>query len=246
MSETNNKQQNNTERKPFRIMIDEHPKFPGTSKSAYIISDDLCKLTSEVFKSAFDDFEGCRFEVEQNGLYYVTLFFNHGDYGKDATVACERIDSTQHTGSRIIDRSRSIDARIKHGDRYYLTEDGKDVISTLLIPSAYNRGNIKWGNIVYEFAEQNPYGMYNTNPYNVNQYTAVRFIDPSRLVSLIYGRKNGDDTFEYAAELAATLPGYQGANTSGKYVLNVTQADVQEIEKLASKLGINQNTQMIR
>lgn len=247
MNETKNKQQNNAGRQTYKITIDEHPKFPATSKSAFIMTHDLCKKASEVFNSTFADYEGCFFEVDPNGLFYVTLVFNHGEYG-DEVVACKRGGIEKSSGYKLLDRSRSIDNRIKHGDRYLITEDGKDIIAPLLLSNYFNNGNINWSRIVGDYSENRSAGYSQYNFYNAPQLTQIKFIDVNRLIGLIYGRKIGDEKFEYMAQLTGALHGgnFANPNINGEYVLTVTQADVEEVNNLASKLGMNMGSKIIR
>ena len=48
----------NTERERFEIELDENLVFPSIADTAYMTSVELCKLTSELFKNIFADYEG--------------------------------------------------------------------------------------------------------------------------------------------------------------------------------------------
>lgn len=231
-------QNEETKRKKYEIELEKPVDLPAIAKTAYLSSNDLCKMVSELFKAAFADFEGCFFDAT-NGEPSVSLLFNHGKYDEDAVTACERVGGKM-SGSSLIDRTRNRDRQMIEGDRYYLTEDGKDVISTLLTGRAFNNGNPNWKMLVSEWQDRSVSTMYNYG--QTPQYTKVSNISLQRLCSLIFGKKNEDNDYvEY--DVRVTMPltamGYpQNMNMNKNYLLTITVVSSNEVAKVYEKLGL--------
>ena len=221
------------------LIVNEEPAIlPTIAKTAYLSSNEFCKLTSELFKGVFADSEGCFFEAG-NGEPTISLLFNHGQYDKDAVVACELLGG-QASGSSIIDRTRNRDRQMMDGDRYYLTEDGKDACKSLLIPRLYNNGNPNWRSIVGEWSDNSVVNFYNMGQRP--QYTKVSGISLSRLCGLLFGNKDENGEYvEYDVRIATALTpaGYpqNGMNMNVNYMLSITVVSSAEVAKIYEKLG---------
>lgn len=229
-------QNNENKREKFVINVDEPIEFETIAKTAYYSSADFCKMVSELFSSVFADYEGCLFDASTNGVASVSLIFNHGNYDDGATVATEKMGG-KTSGSSIIDRSRIRDRQMSEGDRYYLTDDGKDAITPLLNPVAYNNGNPNWRHIVSEFQDNSNGSYYNYG--RGTQFTKVSNISLSKLCGLIFGKKNknGDD-LEYDVKLAAPMVNqYQPNGITGNYMLTITSISAEVVESLYRKMG---------
>lgn len=236
MSDQNKKE--TEKRKEFKIEVKEHAELPAIAKTAYISSNDFCKLTSELFKGVFADSEGCFFEAG-NGEPTVSLLFNHGQYDEGAVLACE-LAGGKASGSSILDRTRNRDRQMTEGDRFYLTEDGKDAIKNLLTSRLYNNGNPNWRAIVGEWTDRSVVNYYNMG--QIPQYTKVAGISLSRLCGLIFGNKSEDGEFvEYDVRIATALTpvGYpqNGMNMNVNYMLAITVVSSAEVAKIYEKLG---------
>ena len=215
------------------IQVQEPEPFEAIAESKYITSNDFCKLVSELFKSAFADYEGCTFNVGNGGEPSISLIFNHGNYSDDDIVACHR--TTNEVGSTVIDRTRSRDRFQRDGDRYYLTEDGINTITPLLIPRMYNNGKPDWKRITGEFVDRNNYNYYNAP--QLPQYTKVDFIDIRRLSSLIFGSTTADgDKVEYDFRIIFNPTNNQYGMTPN-YLLDISRVGANEVKKIYEKLG---------
>lgn len=228
-------------RDKFVIEVEEHEPFEATAATKYITSNELCKVVSELFKGVFADYEGCRFETSTGGEPTITLYFNHGRYDENATVACHIAGRNDGDGSTVIRNIRRRDIQMREGDRYHLTDDGKDAIMDLLTPRAYNNGKPNWGNIVQDIMDRTPTSYY--MPANqIPQYTRVNFIDIRRLCGLIYGKNIDNDQMDYQVSIATPLNqmnfGMNGMQMGAtNYVLTITRASLKEVTKMYEKLG---------
>lgn len=231
--------ENEVKRDKFEIKLDEHVDFGAIASSKYITSNDLAKLTSELFKCVFADYEGALFEVNGNEPT-MSLIFNHGEYAEGSVRACERV-SSKTVGSTVIDRGRARDSLIKDGDRYYLTDDGKDVVTDLVVRRLYNNGNPDLRKVVSEFTDRGPVNSYFVQ--NQPQYTKVSYISLDRLCGLLFGTENEDgERYEYDVRIAAPInPGYNaygGMSVSTNYVLNITRVGAKELSEFCNKIGL--------
>lgn len=228
-------QNEETKREKFVITVDEPVKFDTIAKTSYLSSNDFCKMVSELFSAVFADFEGCIFDANTNGMATVSLLFNHGDYGDDAIVATEK-SGGRNSGNSIIDRSRNRDRQMSEGDRYNLTDNGKDVIESLLTPQAYNNGKPNWRVVVSEVVDYSNGGFYGYG--RGTQLTKVSNISLSKLCELIFGKKVDGDYFEYDVRLAAPMTNnYQANGIVGNYILTITCVSSEVVADLYKKMG---------
>ena len=230
-----------TERKPFVIELKEHVPFDGIASTKYITSSTFLHLTSVLFKSVFADFEGCVFEASGQGEPTVSLIFNHGKYGENDVVACERA-SGKAIGNAVVDRMRNRDRQMTEGDRYFLTEDGKDAFTPLIHPKYFKDGKPSWKSIISEWNDMTPQTYY-TSYGNVPQYTKVSGLQLSKIAALLYGFKDdnssSDDYFEYDVRIMGTLNGQFNVpmTRNANYLMTITKVSKAEVENVYRELG---------
>lgn len=232
------KNQNEKEsREKFKIIVDDLEVEPGVAQTNYVLSSEIQQKISELFKSVFADYEGCIFEVS-NGEPTISLLFNRKKYDEDERVGSYRIG--EKSGSSVIDRRRNQDRQMQEGDRYYLTDDAKDVVSDLLIPRLYNNGNINWKLIVSDYQERNQNNYY-MMPNQIPVYTKVSGLSLNRILNanLLEGFASKDkdgNKVEHGATLAAPL-NYMNYQQGSVYVLTITTITVNNLNKIYEKLG---------
>lgn len=229
-----NDQKTENKREPYVIKVDQHQPFDAIAQTKYITSNELCRLTSELFRGVFEDYEGCIFETN-NGEASMTLVFNHGKYDENATVAC-RLGNAQSSGNSVIDRTRTRDYIVRDGNKYLLTEDGKDAITPLLVPRIWNNGNPNWSRIVSDWVDRNMMNAFSIQ--QLPQYTKVSYIDLRQLCRLIFGSTDGDDNVDYSVLIMSTLTPYAALGKMNvNYMLNITRASSKEVAAAYEKLG---------
>jgi len=236
MSENNaqNAQEQNVDRKPYKIEFDQRPALDYVGKSCYITSDELCRTTNEIFREIFADYEGCQFEVTQ-GEPTMNLFFNHAKYDEGAHTAVS-MGNVANTGNDTLNRIRLRDQSMKNGDRYYITDDGKDILTKLLTNRFYNNGKPNWAQLVAETVDRNPYNLY--MPQQLPQFTKIRQIDLGRLVGYIYGRKDRDGSdIEYMVHNAGAINPMMANVPAKNFMLVVTAVLSDNVKALYEKLG---------
>lgn len=235
-----------TKREPYKISID-HPKFMADYEGKFVTSLELCQMTRDIFKAAFADFYGCKFEFLQGtGVPMITLLFSHVDSPEGQAVATER-SSAKTTGSSVIDKTRSRDHLLKEGDRYVLTEDGLDVIKPLLLPQFYNKGKVDPKRFVSAVSDINQTSMF--AQANAVQLTQVSGIDPKKIAAMIWGDRDEDGLVDYGITVLKDLslngmafPGMLPKN----FVLKIDRAHTETIMKTYEKFSINTGSNIVR
>lgn len=240
-------QETKKERKPFVINVDEPVAFNAIAETKFITSNDLCQMVSELFRNIFADFEGCIFEYDNNFGPSLALVFNHGKYDEDAILACERA-SGKTVGSTVIDRTRTRDYFTREGDRYQLTEDGRDAVKSLLINRMYNNGSPNFKSIVSEYVDRNAANMWNQG--NLPQYTKVSYIDIRKVCCLIFGDKDDNNVpVDYEILVRSSMNQnsmYGGIPAYQNYMLNIIRASLAETQKIYEKIGLGSGTAIVR
>jgi len=230
--------ENETNREPYALDF-EPVDFNPIGAFKLTTSSDLGKLANEVFSAGFEDYEGIIFEPGVNGSEPTfELIFNHGKYADDAVVGVKSAIAADNSGSNNpLDRIRRMDNIYANGAKYIATEDLKDIVTKLLVPSLYKGGNIKWGQIVVEYAERSQYQMYNPNAST--QYTKIRGISAKRLAAYLFGSKTENDTYDYEVRvIGQSTAGLMGGKSSN-WVLQISRASLAEVTELYKAYGFN-------
>jgi hypothetical protein len=236
MSEVSKTTDNDSKREPYKVEIDPID-FEQDCSLKFVRSTDLCRLANEYFRAAFADFEGSTFSVDQ-GYATISLYFNHKEV--DGVRAVERA-AGKTVGNTIMDKTRGRDLQYKEGDRYHITDDGADIIKSLLIPRLYNNGKPNWKNIVVDITDRTSMNVFRMQ--QPNQLTKISGIDPRQICALIYGKKdNNGEYIDYGIEIKANLDiraGLIPGNQAPDYVLAVTRAFNGNLQKTYEKFGLN-------
>jgi hypothetical protein len=209
--------------------------FEADAEVKFLTSNELSKLTNEYYHAAFADYEGCIFEMSQ-GAPSITLYFNHPKHVENAIYACDTLTNVK-VGNSVLDRLNAYDRQVKEGDRYHLTEDGKDIIKPLLVRRLFgNGGNVNWGNITSEVIDKATANYY--QPANAQHLTKVTGIDPCAVCAILFGTADEEGSLDYGIEVKADLSMRNGfGNQHPNYVLSVTKAHNDVISKTYEKLG---------
>ena len=222
-----------------KLVVEVNPeKFIGDGSFKYVTSVELCQYANEYFAAIFEDYEGSTFDYTPGSVPYISLYFNHiVDRQEGKIYACDRLTG-KGSGNTIIDRSRRRDNQLQNGDRYYLTDDGKDIIIPMLLPRLFNGGKPDLKRIVTDVYDvPSGYGYFGNQ--GATQNTKVVGIDIKKIAAIKWGSKDPDtgDVYDYGFEIKGNSGrGIPGANAV--HILTITQANNTELETTYSKLGI--------
>jgi hypothetical protein len=114
----------------LEINVDQHLKFGAISDMAYMSSVEFCELVSKAFKRIFVDFEGCRLvPIPSTNQLQMQFYFNHKELPVTEGMyrACTKDGKTEAANSTLA-AIRRRDHLLNVGDRYFLTDDGKECI----------------------------------------------------------------------------------------------------------------------
>ena len=132
-----------------------------------------------------------------------------------------------------------------HGDRYFVTAEGQATLAPLLLNNntTFKNGAPQWGKICSEVADPASQNMF----YNARQqYTVISFIDPVKIIELVYGTEATDETgnilrWVYNIRLVNSIPtlGNRNANSPANWMLAIDRISEEETEKLARRYGLS-------
>lgn len=238
MGKTTGSNNDANEKKDIKIAVLEHEPFMPITDSMFITSTEFCEKVSALFKSIYSDCQGCAFEINQQGLAFISVFFNHNEAQDEIRKAAvsRNLGTDSNLQNETVRRIRSNDSRNRYGDRYYLTEDGKTGIDDFLFDHLINRntGKIDWSKIVADVSQPSQY--FNQRPI---AYTKVSMLDPRKLATLIYGDtdENGDK-LEYAVQVKKNIPQGYGGNFQPIWVLEICRVFEKSLINVCNALGI--------
>lgn len=253
MSEENKVVVENTEQKnePKKSLLEitEHEDFDPIVGVKYLSATEFCETVSSIFKVVFADFEGCLLGgVSQSNQIEIKLYFNHNPQNENSgrPVCCSKEVDADGTKNAMLAGYRRYNNRMINGDRYFVTEEGKATIAPLLLENRalLNRnGNLDWSKICSEVTDNGSQWVYDPTKL---QYTMLSYIDPTRLVELIYGTETTDATGEkhrwvYNVRVLHSMPSiYLNHNNDDpmSWMLGIDRISEQETEKLAARYGL--------
>jgi hypothetical protein len=249
-TETAEEQKVDNRKDSAHIVFDEPIPFKANADVKYLSSISFLQEVSTVMHSAYADFEGCKLVPMKDGNCYIIFYFNHNVYPEDTDkiIACTAESPSIKAKNNTLRAIRLADSYRTNGEKYYLTDDGKSSIADLLIPGNLvfePSGAVKWNKVVADVADpQHPAYMY--GPRGVQVLTAVSYIDPSRIASLMYGDGRADDSsapqWEYVVKCHNSLMPNRGqfGQIYGGMMLSITKISVEETNRLARDLGFQQ------
>lgn len=246
MNRTDAQKQNNEVQS--LLSIEEHEEFDPIFGSKYISAKELCETTSSIFKQVFGDFEGCVLGgITGTNQLEIKLYFNHANNNPDMAKCCSKEIDDEGTKNSLLLKTRRYNSRMTQGDRYFVTEEGKATLAPLLVNSKallQNNGTINWGKICSEVADTST--QYDFVQMR-QQYTAISFIDPVKIIELVYGTESTDETgathkWVYNLRVANSIPTLaiqQNVNSPMNWMLCIDRISEEETEKLARRYGFS-------
>lgn len=241
MSEENVTKNEAVKREPYTFS-DLNLEFVPDEASKYMTSKEFAEEVTNLFKQLFGDWYGAKFLVTQTGVPMINLYFQHVDPNSPHTapLACT-LSADKSTGATVIDRNRRRDFQRTDGDRYWLTDDGKDVIKHMLYSNYYNGGKVEWKKIMNEITERTSSSFYAPNGI---QLTEITGIDPARVASRIWGKKDSEGSdIDYMVQVVKNLsanPTYFGMQQNPIYVIRLSKAYGSNLTETYRRLGLGE------
>ena len=246
-STNNNGSKENQQEQKLTAQINiESCEMESLTKNKLITTRDLGRMVNKVFRTAMPEYEGSR--VYPEGYSVVAdIFFaertQNTDFSNGKIKVLQRRDVQDKNGKRkassIID---SYNSRNKTSNAYELTQQGRDALSEFIDP-VYFKGNmndhkIDWKKVTSEMVERVDY-------FNNSRALFRVKIDLRRLLSKIYGKKNGKSLLMYDITVCRPLNQMQDPATgnimSSEYLLNIVQLDKDSLDKALNDAGFSIN-----
>lgn len=243
------------ERVPLTIDVVPEP-FEGVADCKFISAQKLAGLVRNFFKDIFVDCEGVMYEKGPYGELEMGIVFNHGKYPNGRTAVQSPYNSEVADKKDVVLRGRALDTQNRNGDRYIITEDGKDIFGPLISGRMYdNKGAIKWNKVVTEVADQNSRSLgagafYGFGRPNVVQFTKIDPIPVTTLCKLVYGAEDesGDDV-EYGVNVwqnPMLMQQFGQFNVNLQAVLlQITRVGKKKVDAVYNELGLGQSSSFI-
>lgn len=218
-------------REPFTIDIEDKIEFSlsSTSKIDFRTTNEICLLTNEIFKNAYDDFEGSTFEINPyDNSMSISLYFNHRDYNtndEDTVVAFTRDIEDEKYQNKTLSRVKRQNRIYREGINHYnITRDGREGLSKFILPMFKNArdGKVNWNKCVMDVAQPN-----NTQI----TLSKVLGIDPCKIFEMVYGSKKGEVNYTYSMFINRSVP-------AGGYLMTIMQIDSVQLDRALRKAGI--------
>ena len=223
--------------------------FPHMSETSLVRSSDLCKQANEIFREAYEDFEGSKFEITQFGEMYLKLYFHHkivDDTNRRVAFSknSDAINSSNELVGKIKDRSR----RSRSGNQYAITKWGKEGLEKFITsPSAKGRDNkIVWNRCYHDIAQP----CHTAAATEI--CTEVSYISIPEILYLIYGKrmKTGEDTVtgkEISSSVKFDVKLHQSLYTNGffkDYQLKIEKICEDALNEILDDMGIGGRTSL--
>lgn len=247
MSDQSNQNTNateNQENNKFCIEVTEHEKFDSLRESIFIKSSEFGALVNTIFNSTYADYEGCRIERDQTtNAPMISLIFNHLEKPGDLIYACTK-DVDTGTTNATLRRLRSWENRVRNGEQYNLTKEGKEGLYEFIMrmPRTFTKDRkVRWENVVTTIADTG-------NPMMANQqFTAVNFVDINYMAGKIYGVEDpeGDGNWIYMTKIVHSAPGGVVMNNGygvQDFAMEITRIKDNRVIEIGQRLGFGYNT----
>jgi len=246
---TNNANENTEER--FDIALKTPLAFHNLEEQMLLDSRKFCsEFVNPLFKSAYADFKGSVFYVDQRGSMQIILYFDKEDHG-DEVVATTRQPEDDGMKNETIRTIRRYQNRATNGTKFYFTKDGKEGLEKFFYGYARKRSKngstIDWGRVKKDLSIPTTNGMY--GPMNGfgfyqpvgTQYTEVSMISPIKILETVFGTEVDGKNYEYNVTCIRALGDSMAiANgmRSDRYLLNVQRLNTEAVASLAADCGI--------
>lgn len=218
----------------FKIVVEDHAPFVGDIKSNIMSSDDLAdKLICPLFGGVWDDFYGCKIRptTAADGIHSsiaVDIYFKEMPNADQERCAISRVGKAPTTGNAN-DMTAKFMAMVAMNATPCQIYKVQDKVYEALSDFVPNNAPINWKGKTMEKTFQ-------TNPYMNSReevFVCIQGLDLNKVLSLVYGTRDEDGTYQYRADLVRPIPG-----ETEKFIVNVQQIDVNTPNEIYRMLGV--------
>ena len=231
----------------LKLEVIEHEPFVEDGSVKILTGNEfILNYVEPIFSNTFSDYYGAKFELTNNNALMLSIYFDRYDHGADECVATTRTPNNGADGikNKVILETRQFSIRNKYSDRYFLTDDGMSFFDDLFMPNAINKrnGKVNYGNCITTISMNNNFGYVANGGF---QLTKVSFVDPTRIASELFGRKDDNgNNYIYKVGVSNVIGNPYDRNTD--FLIMITRLNMTAYSQLCNKLGINNNSGIVR
>ena len=213
--------------------------FDSGIKTCFINTIEIASIIDSLFCPAMRDYIGCKVSINDGsvppyfmpdifrtdipyGKLYVTLFFKDRSNSGDK-CPIENVKIRANSGKSKFDSLLIMSDRNRR--TYDITPETYEAIDDLRF---FNNRKTNWNNLTSEISSN--YGYIGT--YNQEVVACITGLDLEKIINKIYGSRTDDGIFQYRV-----VPVQLVANTTGEYLVQITQLDVTKLNDLRRSLG---------
>ena len=215
----------NNEKEVARLRVDQPLKFEHTLETMITSTFDISKTVNQLFKAAFDDYEGCVITPNHLGNLDVKLYFVDNG-GKQMVPLIDRNGAP----------SRSMNERIKNmnsinkNKTYRLSDETLEILSEFVETSGGMKNKINWNMLVSEVADPT------YNGYRI--LMQVSSISINKILRTLYGNKSENGNYiDYMLQIVRPVSQSASANNTN-FLVTVLKLDQSSVEGVAKRVGI--------
>lgn len=224
------------------LELDTPVEFGSLIQTAYFTTCSFCdEYINPLFHNVFSDFYGSKIEIGNNRTLITSLAFYENNIDDTRAKGIER---TVAGGSNDVDSRIKLINNTLASDRYHnqykLTQDCKDLLEAV-VPSAARQpnGKINWNAISGEGCISNNFNFVSGGQ---SQVIIQVQIDINRLLRVIFGAKNTEDSFQYMAVLGNPInpvSGFGGQLIVKNWQLFVMKLSNNAVTEITKSYGLS-------
>lgn len=246
MNTKTNAAANDEKKEKLVLELDTPVEFNSLIQTEYSTTCEFCdEYINPLFHNVFSDFYGSKIEIAANRSLITTLAFYENNIDDSRAKGIERTiskDSMNDVDNKIKLINNTL-ASDRYHNQYKLTQDCKDLLENV-IPSGARQANgkINWKLITGESCVSNNFNFVSGGQ---SQVIIQVQIDINKLLRVIYGAKNANDSFQYMALIGNPINPVSGLNGQlivknwQLFLLKLSNNAVQEITKSYGISGQN-------
>ena len=214
----------------YAIEVETPEAYRCIGETDFVTSRELCeRIINPIGRAVFADYYGCTFDVDTNGQFFVTMYFDHLKHN-DITAFTDEIEVTE-AKNELVGRIRKQRRMFTEGNTFKPTTQCKEALSEFIDDRFKDRnGNVNWVNQTTDVAQ----------PNRGEVLSRVSGISVEKLLAKIYGSNEGDVRYTYDVKILTSIANnafaMQAVNKD--YLVSVTRINEVELDRALRNAGI--------
>lgn len=233
----NNQQQNQNNSKKGGLTISANPPMEFTSQldSMLITTFELAEIFNKMFK-VIPDFAGCTISPNPMGLNLplsLSLYFKLLPT-KEEFACCQSTADVTNANPQVARYSRiAASAQLK---KLTLTQDGKELLHSLMINNKNDIKKFNWRNVEVEVADPQPYGAPAVPLLRIDGLDIYKVLPRVFAKPVDENGQKSKNHYQFNINIIRPMNAMMyGAN--GNYLINISRLNADYVEDLCRKVG---------